>query len=249
MREKILREILLFIFLLVGTSQHSYAQLSSCVNADFELGNFGNWTATTGTCCPINSTSPGIVNGRHTIMTGAGTDPNTNGAISVVAPGGLFSARLGNDNTGSQAEQLSYQINVDSTNALFIYRYAVVLEDPSHTAQQQPRFEIRVYDSNGIAVGCGTYNVYASAGIPGFVSLVNQFGNFVRYQNWTTVGLDLSPYIGQTIMIEFSTGDCKLGGHYGYAYVDCYCSPFKIQSDFCIGSSATTLTAPIGFAD
>jgi gliding motility-associated-like protein len=248
MREKLLREFLLFIFLLVGTSQHSHAQLSSCVNADFELGNFGNWTATTGTCCPINSTSPGIVNGRHTIMTGTGTDPNTNGAISVVAPGGLFSARLGNDNTGSQAEQLSYQINVDSTNALFIYRYAVVLEDPSHTAQQQPRFEIRVYDSNGIAVGCGTYNVYASAGIPGFVSLVNQFGNFVRYQNWTTVGLDLSPYIGQTVTIEFSTGDCKLGGHYGYAYVDCYCSPFKIQSDFCIGSSATTLTAPIGFA-
>ena len=50
------------------------------MNADFELGNFANWTATTGTCCPINSTSPGIVNGRHTIMTGAGTDPNTNGA-------------------------------------------------------------------------------------------------------------------------------------------------------------------------
>jgi gliding motility-associated-like protein len=248
MREKLQREFLLFILLLVGTSQHSYAQLSSCVNADFELGNFGNWSATTGMCCPINSTTPGIINGRHTIMTGTGTDPNTNGAISVVAPGGLFSARLGNDNTGSQAEQLSYQINVDSTNALFIYRYAVVLEDPSHTAQQQPRFEIRVYDSNGIAVGCGTYNVYASAGIPGFVSLVNQFGNFVRYQDWTTVGLDLSPYIGQTVTIEFSTGDCKLGGHYGYAYVDCYCSPFKILNDFCIGSTSTTLTAPIGFA-
>ncbi|MBK9637130.1 MAG: hypothetical protein IPO63_04690 [Bacteroidetes bacterium] len=56
---------------------------------------------------------------------------------------------------------------------MFIYRYAVVLEDPSHTVAEQPRFEIRVYDQNGLAVGCGSYNVVASAGIPGFVSIVN----------------------------------------------------------------------------
>lgn len=238
----------LLILLVLGTSHCSLAQLSTCVNADLELGNFTNWTATTGSCCPINSTSPGIVPGRHTIMSGTGTDPNTNGALSVVAPGGLFSARLGNSNTGAQAEQLSYQINVDSGNALFIYRYAVVLEDPNHGAQEQPRFEIRVYDVNGNSVGCGTYNVYASAGIPGFVTLVNQYGSTVRYKNWTTVGIDLTPYIGQTVTIEFSTGDCSLGGHFGYAYVDCYCSPFRILTDFCVGATTTTFTAPQGFA-
>ncbi|MBK9637129.1 MAG: hypothetical protein IPO63_04685 [Bacteroidetes bacterium] len=64
--------------------------MSSCSNADFELNSFANWTGTTGSCCPINSITPGIVPGRHTIMTGPGTDPNTNGAITVVAPGGNF---------------------------------------------------------------------------------------------------------------------------------------------------------------
>ena len=216
----------LLLLLLYFTGYNASAQLSSCVNADFELNSFANWTGTTGSCCPINSITPGIVAGRHTIMTGPGTDPNTNGAITVVAPGGQFSARLGNDDVGGEAEQLSYQIAVDATNALFIYRYAVVLEDPSHTLGEQPRFEIRVYDQNGLPVGCGEYNVVATAGIPGFVSIVNSAGSTVHYKDWTTVGIDLSPYIGQNVTIEFSTGDCALGGHFGYAYVDCYCSPF-----------------------
>ncbi|MBK9637895.1 MAG: PKD domain-containing protein [Bacteroidetes bacterium] len=248
MHEKLQWKFWLLLCMMMWTSQRSYSQLSSCINADFEQGTFVNWTGTTGVCCPINSTTTGIVSGRHTIMTGSGTDPNTNGAVPVVAPGGQFSARLGNDNTGAQAEQLSYQISVDTTNALFIYRYAVVLEDPSHSPSAQPRFEIRVYDANGLPVGCGTYNVYASAGIPGFITIVNQSGGVIRYQNWTTVGLDLSAYIGQTITIEFSTGDCAHGGHFGYAYVDCYCSPLRILSDFCLGSGSTTLTAPLGFA-
>lgn len=62
-------------------------------------------------------------------MTGSGTDPNTNGAITVVARGGQFSAYLGNEGVGAEAEQLS----VDAMNALFIYRYTMELEDPSHT--------------------------------------------------------------------------------------------------------------------
>lgn len=236
--------LLLLQFLAGG---HSHAQLSSCANADFELNSFANWTGTTGFCCPINSTTLGIVSGRHTIMTGPGTDPNTNGAVTVVAPGGTYSARLGNDDVGGEAEQLSYQIAVDATNALFIYRYAVVLEDPNHTIDEQPRFEIRVYDQNGLPVGCGSYNVVASSGIPGFVSIVNSQGSTIHYKDWTTVGVDLSPYIGQNVTIEFSTGDCSLGGHYGYAYVDCYCSPLIILSDLCAGANSTILTAPIGF--
>jgi gliding motility-associated-like protein len=237
----------LFIILIAICFQAA-GQLSSCANADFEQNNFANWVGTTGSCCPINSTAPGIVPGRHTIMSGPGTDPNTNGALPVVAPGGQFSARLGNDNIGAEAEQLSYQFSVDPTNALFIYRYAVVFEDPSHSPEEQPRFEIKVYDVTGNTVNCGVYNVYSSSGINGFVTVTNQSGSTIHYKDWTTVGIDLSPYIGQTVTIEFSTGDCALGGHFGYAYIDCYCSPLQIASDFCDGASTSTLTAPIGFA-
>jgi gliding motility-associated-like protein len=155
---------------------------------------------------------------------------------------------LGNDNTNSEAERLSYTMTVDANNALFVYRYAVVLEDPAHDPSEQPRFEIRMFDQSGTSITCGLYNVYSSASIPGFVTITNQFGSIIHYKNWTTVGMDLSSYIGQSVTIEFSTGDCSLGAHYGYAYIDCYCSPLTISSDFCPGSNVTTLNAPVGFA-
>src|SRR5690606_15417991 len=125
--------------------------------------------------------------------------------------------------------------------------YAVILEDPSHSPAEQPRFEIRVFDENGDSDPCGLYNVYAQENNDGFVSITNQFGAYVHYRDWTTVGMDLSDLIGQTVTIEFSTGDCSQGGHYGYAYIDAYCSPLQLTSDFCPGLATTTLSAPVGF--
>ena len=78
----------LILALLAAIALPALAQNSSCPNSDLESGTFNGWTGTTGWCCPISSNTLGIVNGRHTIMTGAGTDPNTDGAVSVVAPGG-----------------------------------------------------------------------------------------------------------------------------------------------------------------
>jgi PKD repeat protein len=218
-------------------------QTSSCTNADFELNNFSNWIGRTGDCCPVNTTQPGIVTGRHTIMSGPGFDPNSNSLIPLVAPGGQFSARLGNDNVGAEAEQLSYSFLVTSSTALFIYRYAVVLEDPGHSASNQPRFSIRVFDQNNQPLSCGTYDVVASANIPGFVS-----NGSLRIKPWTTIGVELSSYIGQYVTIEFTTADCGVGGHFGYAYIDCFCSPFTISSDLCPGSNTITLNAPTGFS-
>jgi len=221
------------------------AQLpSSCTNADFELGNFSNWIAKTGWCYPITMTGLGVMNGRHTIMSGAGTDPLSMGLIPLVPAGfGTKTVRLGNSNVGSEAEQLIYPFTVTANNALFIYRYAVVLEDPGHAPADQPRFSINVYDQQGVLVPCGTYNVVASANIPGFVNN----GDY-RIKPWATVGINLSGYIGQTVQIEFTTADCGLGGHFGYAYLECYCSPFQIYSDYCPGMNIANLQAPVGFA-
>ncbi len=230
------------------SSVRSSAQ-SGCPNLGFEDGTFDNWLGGTGFCCPINIGNTNIVAGRHTITTGAGTDPRTNNAVSEVAPGGgTYSARLGNWQSSGQAERLSYTMVVDANNTLFIYRYAVVLEDPSHTAADQPRFEIRMFDQDNNNIDCGLYNVYASSSIPGFVSITNTFGDDVVYKDWTTVGMDLTPYIGQTVTIQFATGDCALGAHYGYAYIDSYCSPLELVTDFCPGLPSATLEAPPGFA-
>ena len=93
-------------------------------------------------------------------MSAGGNDPYSMGLIPFVPPGsGAHTVRLGNDNVGSEAEQLIYAFTVTPANALFIYRYAVVLEDPGHPPGDQPRFTINVFDQQGIVVPCGTYNV------------------------------------------------------------------------------------------
>lgn len=219
--------------------------ISSCANADFEQGDFTNWQGQVGNCCPVVTAPSGIVPGRHTIMSGTGTDPNTCGHVAVVAPGGHYSARIGNAGIGAEAEKLSYVITVSAESALFIYKYAVVLEDPGHPADEQPRFQVRVADASGQPVDpvCGEYTVVASSNLPGFATC----NGTIIYKDWTTVGLDLSAYIGQTLTIEFITADCKPGAHFGYAYVDAYCSPLQIESVYCSGSSTATLNAPVGF--
>ncbi|WP_396158952.1 T9SS type B sorting domain-containing protein [Flavobacterium sp.] len=237
-----------FFFLTFASITQIYSQ-SSCPNSDFESGTLGGWQGQTGSCCPIVTSPSGIVAGRHTIMTGTGTDPNTCDVVRVVSPGGLFSARVGNDQAGAQAETLSYIITVTPSSSLFIYKYAVVLEDPGHDPTEQPRFQVRVLNAAGQLIDptCGQYTVVAGVGLAGFQTC-NAASGEVRYRDWTTVGLNLSAYLGQNVTIEFETGDCSPGAHFGYAYVDAYCSPLQIGATFCTGSFAAQLTAPIGFS-
>lgn len=240
--------ILLFAFLVL----FGIESFSQCLNADFELGNFIGWQGMRGVCCPINTPLMGIVPGRHTIMSGNGTDPNTCNQVPVVCPwGGNFSARLGNANVGNQAEALRYTFTVTPNSTLFTYSYAVVFEDPGHTDDEQPRFETRVI-VGGVAIPCTEYMVTAASGLPGFqtcTGIDNQGDPILRtYRNWATVGVDLTSYIGQPVTVEFRTGDCDLGGHFGYAYIDAIsCQPMEIELNYCVGDTAAVLTAPPGF--
>src|SRR5687768_5117909 len=157
--QKIASLCFLGILLTFGSNSVN-GQSTYCVNADFEMGNFTNWQGFTGSCCPIAVVPSGIVPGRHTIMSAPGIDPNTCGGLQILpAFAGGFVCRLGNDNVNAEAEQLEYDLSVDSNNALFVYRFAVVLEDPGHSSFDQPRFNIRVLDSLGVVVDpiCGQY--------------------------------------------------------------------------------------------
>ena len=238
-----MRKIYLVTFLLVFTKTLFLAQ-SICTNADFESGTFQNWTGQTGTCCGVNTPNNGIVNGQHTIMTGNGIDPFSCGDIPVVAPGSTFSARLGNDASNYGAERLRYSFNISPNNTLIIYKYAVVLEDAGHPAGDQPRFEAKLLDQNGQTIPCTYYYVAAGPG-SGF-----QTCGGIQYKTWTTIGVDVTPYIGQTVTLDFATGDCGQGAHFGYAYVDAGCAPFVIDSRYCEvqnGLNIAVLTAPAGF--
>lgn len=220
------------------------AQTSSCSNVDFESGTLNGWTGQTGSCCPITMNATGIVNGRHTITSGAGFDAQVP-TIPVVSPfGGNFSCRLGNENVGYEAERLTFTFPVTAQNPSFTYQYAVVLQDPSHSNSDQPRFQVNIKGPNGQTIPCGFYNVVAGSGVPGFQSA--QGGSLI-YKDWSLVAVDLTNYIGQNITVDFQTGDCNQGGHFGYAYIDASCNPLQITTTYCPGDQLADLTAPPGF--
>lgn len=215
-----------------------------CINADFESGNLTGWTRTSGFhpgynplgCCPNGG-------GQQAIMSN-GNDPY--GGFPRVFPGGNFSLRLGDNVNGGQADRIEQTFLVSPANANFSYKYAVVLEEPGHSQNQQPSFQVEMLDSTGAQIPCTFYNVAAGQGIPGFF---NSPSPGVIYKPWTTVLVDLTPYMNQNVTIVFTTYDCSLGGHFGYAYIDGVCQAFTGggSSTVCAGSTQT-FCAPAGLA-
>lgn len=212
--------------------------------------NFTNLNAGGVTCQYGSTNNPfehtGIASGRHTVITAQGTDPRTGGQLPLLPPGESRVVKLGNENVGAEAEAITYQFTVDGDYAILLLKFAVVLEDPGHTAIAQPRFVVRVLDNAGNLVEtCAEYDVRASGNIPGFQTYTQGYRN-VRWRPWTNVGLDLSRYIGQQIRLQFVTYDCDYNGHYGYAYFTASCVSNRLALSGCTGQQVT-LTAPANF--
>ena len=236
--------LLVILFSLGITPVVTYTQNNAgCPNANLSMGNFTNWQGFTGNYANP-AASPGIVAGRHTIMTGAGTDPFSCGGLPLVPPGSTSSARLGNSGTGAEGEQLRYTMTVSPQNALFIYKYACVLEDPGHPPNAQPVFQMRLLDQNGTQIGgnCGVYTVYAGQAGQNF-----QTCGGVKWLPWTIVGVNLTAYLNQQVTVEFTTKDCDYSGHFGYAYVVADCMPLILDLDYCFGANTINISGPAGF--
>lgn len=234
--------------------------IQGCVNSDFSDSTFNGWVGSTG--CHPNATSPascngvgccpttGIVAGRHEIISTQGTDAC--GGFPLIPAGRKVVAKLGNNLTGSQAEQLSKTFKVTEETSGFTYWYALVLQNPTgHTSAEKPAFSIIMTETlTGDTIPCSYYFVSAGEGIPGFVNSTACTG--VIYKPWSTVTLDLNNYIGKLVTIKFTTYDCSLSGHYGYAYISSDCFKSEIPDPyFCDGWNPDTtlnLTAPSGYS-
>jgi gliding motility-associated-like protein len=160
--------------------------------------------------------------------------------------------RLGNTSTGSQAESISYNISVPATATNFniTYRYAVVFQDPNHTFCEQPRFVARLVDPvTGESLPCGTFEHVSTAGIPGFFD--SPIDRMVKCKPWTKAFINLSPYAGRNLRLEFFTVDCTRSGHWGYAYVDVdnNCSLTADVTYDCDPPNKTVLNGPPGFQE
>lgn len=229
----------LFVYLQLSFLQ-TYAQSNCPPNMDFEAGDYSNWKFYIGNCCPINTPSSTLpIAGRHELMSGTALDPY--GGFPVVSPGGgMYALKLGNSNVGAEAERARYyvQIPTGSSQYIVVYRYAVVFQDPHHDITEQPRFEVKAYDSaTGQQIPCNEFTYVASSSLPGFQQ--SAAAQDVFYKSWTSSSIDLSAYAGHTIALDFASGDCSQGGHFGYGYLDMDCSLFRTYSVACKGAQGT----------
>ena len=194
------------------------------------------------------------ISSRHTIHYSQNeTDPRTCGGLRTVPEGELASVRLGNWDVNSEAERVEFKFHVDAkVNPVLLLKYAVVLQKPNDGCKPNPGFLMRILDENGYLVSnCASADFdFKKAADADWEMCDRDYSTGklteVRWKDWTTVGVNLADFDGQTLTIQLTTYDCGASGHYGYAYFTLGCSDGKLSGMSC-GVENTVFTAPSGF--
>lgn len=181
---------------------------------------------------------------RHTICFEGETDPRCDNELTTVPKGEKYSMRLGNWYNG-EGESVTYTHTIDSGYPLILLlKYAVVLQDPSHTSAENPHFTLEILDENDQLIDpiCWYADFAADKNAAGWQNAVNaheptseEFRNIV-WKDWTTIGVnlsDLSKYGDRTIKIRLTTKDCTRGQHFGYAYFTLSCTTADMKGMSC----------------
>ena len=186
----------------------------------------------------------GIKEGRHTVITQQGTDNNAGGILKMIPEGETYSIRLGDDIGGAQAESLSCDIMVDTTEFdILILKYAALLQVPNHTPDSMPRFTFDIVDMQNEPID----TLCLSADFVASTSLGWNDYEHTLWKDWTNIGVDVSGFHGETIRIRLTTYDCKKHAHYGYAYFTLACDKKRIETSLCEKEDEYVFSAPTGF--
>jgi hypothetical protein len=186
---------------------------------------------------------------RHTVhYDTAERDSRTQGLLRTIPTDERASVRLGNwmsgGNSRPESESITYGMTVDADAAdLLVLRYAAVLQDPEHAPSLQPRFRMEILNQEGSLIDSCSMADFIADDALGWAMAPND----VLWKDWTTVGIDLAPYDGQTIFVRLTTHDCGEGSHFGYAYFTLRCASKLMQVEGCSNVPNNRFTVPSGF--
>ncbi len=191
---------------------------------------------------PIDFGSNSIFSRHTTNWVQGEMDPRTGNRLRTIPEGELASVRLGNWNSGAQAERITYNFDVVG-DLVLLMKYAVVLENPGHGEYFDPYFGLEILKEDGTPISKN-----ATCGEAFFSPQKDpedwQYSGAFVWKDWTTIGIDLRECKGQKIKIQLTTQDCTPGAHGGYAYFTLDCIDATIKSDGC---ENIKLEAPSGF--
>ena len=208
-------------------------------NLNFEEGSFWNWKTMTSSDDGLLVDGPQIPD-RHAVVAPF-SDTWTGSQVSSVLEGS-FSAKLGNDNGGHESEAIETRFWIDD-DQLVLYRYSVVLDDPWHAPDERPALDVDLHTGTPDTDGCRHHRIQMNDSLgPLHTHEVN--GRKIRFSN-RAAGI-LEPDSAGYVALRFTTRDCKLGGHFGYAYVDAKLIKRRTDVYFCKGDYVR-INAPGGF--
>lgn len=190
---------------------------------------------------------------RHTVNLRRGQfDRRSKGRLKTIPDDELLTIRLGNWNIGAESERIDfkYYVNPSESNILLL-RYALIFEDPSgHPDNMKPRFTLTIMDKDGFIenMDCDFIDFEANKNDKKWVNLgESENSSYILMKDWTTEGVDLSRFSGDTIIIRIQTADCGHTGHYGYGYFTLDCTPRELETVSCGAEETVPIKAPDGF--
>ena len=202
-----------------------------------------------------------VINGytyRYSILLGSTSVAERTQDDSSNDPNNPQQGSPGYDPKGGYVRGIRYSLHVPAgppTQPYTItYAYAMVLENGSHSSEDQPMARATLATSSGV-IECASPSYYlatnggldsASAKANGFspspVATPNPSPNprdsgvhlhDVWTKGWKEVTFDLSPYRGQQVSLTFEADNCVPGGHFAYAYFALReeCAGLRISGD------------------
>ncbi len=199
-------------------------------NGGFESGDFTGWTTGFGVNSGLSGSQP-FTSASITLGSGGSfrgavltAGPDLVGAPITLPHVGSRTARVNNGDTGGYANFISQTdvvTNADrdaTDNKLHVrFDYAVVLENPGHSAEQQPFFFIRVRD---LTAGTTLFEDFSFAGQTGtqFQPLGTTSYSYLNWKGADVIVPDAS--VGHSIEVYLLASDCSPSAHLGYAYLD-----------------------------
>jgi len=218
-------------------------------NGGFETGTFAGWTQSSGINQGLTGTQP--FSGANISLAAGGSfrgaiitaGPDLVGAPIALPRAGSNTARVNNRATGGIANSIGQAdviTNADrdvSDNRLHVrFSYAVVLQDPGHSTNNQPFFFIRV---RNVTKNTSLFEDFSFAGQTGTQFQVVPTNTGFKYLDWKNADVIVPDAdLGDTIEVFLLASDCSPAAHSGYAYLDGFGSAVVLP-----GPAATTATA------
>ncbi len=209
-----------------------------------------------------------LIGPKYPIFSVFGSNLNSGDTVSLNAPlGNMYGnnfIRLNNNSPNFGVHTLSKTMLVTPANALFKFAFINAF-DPSHACCDAPAFLMNFKNlTTGTTTACPNFSF-----APGPICIITSIMDYYAagtttlssstssgkvYNPWKIRNIDLTPYLGNTIQIDFIICDCVYGAHYGVAYIDAECGPMPVLTNapanqpICLPVSGTgTINAVPGF--